>query len=173
MFHQAVVDRVVLADPGQRLGAVNQRRQRPGQQRGEGLLVDLPGGQGVIQRAVAAAELRYQRQLDQQGHRVIGAQDRVAQLEARIRPGGQAPVQPGTELPQRQVPVNRAGDLRRVRRGRQHCRRRGRGRHRQRELLPAGQRCENMVVQRSLPRPVFFAETSNKGRDRCLSSNSG
>ena len=126
--------------------------ERPGQQRGEGLLVDLPGGQGVIQRAVAAAELRYQRQLDQRGHRVIGAQDRVAQLEARIRPGGQAPVQPGTELPQRQVPVNRAGDLRRVRRGRQHCRRRGRGRHRQRELLPAGQRCENMVVQRSLPR---------------------
>jgi hypothetical protein len=122
LFQQAVVDRVVLADPGQGLGAVDELRQRSGQQRGEGLVIGLPGGQRVIQRAVTAAELRHQRQLDQRGHRVIGTQDRVAQLEQRISPRGQAPVQPGTELPQRQVPVNRACHLRRIQGSRRHGR---------------------------------------------------
>ena len=122
LLQQAVVDRVVLCDPGQRLRTVNELRQRAGQQRGEGLLIDLPGGQRVIQRAVTAAELRHQRQLDQRGHRVIGTQDRIAQIEQRIRPRGQAPVQPGTELPQRHVPVNRAGHVRGIQGGRRHGR---------------------------------------------------
>ena len=43
---------------------------------------------------------------------MISAQDRIAQLEQRISASGQAPVQPGTELPQRQVPANRVGCLR-------------------------------------------------------------
>jgi hypothetical protein len=111
----------VLSDPGAAFLPVGQPRQRAGQQDGELLLIDPPGGQRVVQRAVAAAELRHQRQLNQRGHRVIGAQDRLAQLEGRVRPGGQAPVQPGPELPQRPVPpVPRDGgrDLRRVRRPR-------------------------------------------------------
>src|SRR5439155_21194821 len=37
----------------------------------------------------------------QRRHRVIGAQDSVVQLEGRVRAGGQARVQPGTELRQR------------------------------------------------------------------------
>jgi hypothetical protein len=137
----------VSFDPGHGLLPVDELRQRAGQQRGEGLLIDLPGGQRVIQRAVTAAERRHQRQLRQRGHRVISAQDRVAQLEQRISPRGQAAVQPGAELPQRQVPVNGAGDLGRVRHG---GRQRGAGRCRKREPLPAGQPCENMVIQRLL-----------------------
>ena len=140
LFHQAVVDRVVLADPGQGLRAVDQLRQRAGQQRGEGLLIDLPGGQRVIQRAVTAAEGRHQRQLRQRGHRVVSAQDRVAQLETRIGPGGQAAVQPGAELPQRHVPGDSAGHLRRIR-GRRGI---------AAWPLPAGQSCENMMIQRPL-----------------------
>ena len=97
-------------------------RQRPGQQRGEGLLIDPACGQRVIQRAVTAAELRHQRQLDQRGYRVIGAQDRIAQIGQRICPRGQAPVQPGTELPQRHVPVNRACHLGGIQGGRRHGR---------------------------------------------------
>ncbi|HCU92300.1 MAG TPA: hypothetical protein DHU96_05990 [Actinobacteria bacterium] len=53
---------------------------------------------------------------------MIGAQDRVGQLEARIRTRGQAPIQPDPELPQRLVrlvprdggrDLGRAGRLRR------------------------------------------------------------
>ena len=121
-FQQAVVDPVVLSDPGAAFVPVDERRQRLRQQRAERLLIAPACGQRVIQRAVAAAELRHQRQPGQRGHRVIGAQDRVAQLEQRICPRGQAPVQPGAELPQRHVPVNRAGHLRRIRRGRHHGR---------------------------------------------------
>ena len=122
VFQQAVVDRVVLAGPGAAFVPVDELRQRAGQQRGERLLIDPAGGQRVVQRAVAAAELRHQRQLRQRGHRVIGAQDRVAQLEQRVSPRGQAPVQPGAELPQRHVPVDGPGDLRRIRGGRHHGR---------------------------------------------------
>jgi hypothetical protein len=49
---------------------------------------------------------------------VISAQDRIAQLEQRIRPGGQALIQPGAELPQRPVRLaarDRVRDLRRIR----------------------------------------------------------
>ena len=59
---------------------------------------------------------------------MIGAQDRVGQLEQRISAGGQAPVQPGTELPQRHIPGDGTGDLGRIRGGRHH----GRTRHDQR-----------------------------------------
>ena len=143
LVQQPAVDLVVPAHPGMAFLAVDELRQRAGQQPGERLLIDLACGQRVIQRAVPAAEGRYQRQLHQRGHRVIGAQDRVAQLEQRISAGGQAPVQPGAELPQRHVPGDGVGDLGRVRGGRD--------RRRQRELLPAGSSCENMVIQRPLP----------------------
>jgi hypothetical protein len=43
-FQQVVVDLVVLAHPGAAFLAVDELRQRSGQQRGEGLLIDLPGG---------------------------------------------------------------------------------------------------------------------------------
>jgi len=74
---------------------------------------------------------------------VIGAQDRIGELEERVRARGQAPVQAFPELPQRQVAGYRAGYLARIRGGRRH----------QREALPSGQRCENMVIQRLLPLP--------------------
>jgi hypothetical protein len=72
---------------------------------------------------------------------VIVAQDRIDQLEGGIRAGGQALIQPGAELSQRQVASDRTGRLARI----------GAGRRQQREPLPAGQRCENMVIQRLLP----------------------
>jgi hypothetical protein len=93
LVHQPVVDHVVLRDPRAGLRAVGERRQRRRQQGEEPLVVDLPGGQRVIQRAVAAGELRLQAQLHQRRHRVIRAQDRVDQLKLGIRAGGQAPVQ--------------------------------------------------------------------------------
>jgi len=71
----------VPAHPGAAFAAVDELRQRAREQRGKGLLIDVPRGQRVIQRAVPAAELRHQRQLDQRGHRVISAQDRIGQLE--------------------------------------------------------------------------------------------
>ncbi len=92
LVQQPVVDLVVSRDPGAGMVVIDELRQRVREQLGEGLLIDLPGGQRVIQRAVAAAEFGDQRQLHQRGHRVIGAQDRVAQLEQRISAGGQAPV---------------------------------------------------------------------------------
>ena len=107
----------MLGDPGAGRAVLDRLRRRPGQQRGERFLIDLARGQRVIQRAVPAAKGRHQRQLDQRRHRVIGAQDRIGQLEQRIRAGGQAPVQPGTELPQRHVPGNSGGDLGRIRGG--------------------------------------------------------
>jgi len=72
---------------------------------------------------------------------VISAQDRTGELEQRVRAPGQAPVQAFPELPQRQVAGYRVGYLTRIRGGRRH----------QREPLPAGQCCENMVIQRLLP----------------------
>jgi hypothetical protein len=49
--------------------------------------------QRVIHRAVPAAVLAHQRQLDQRTDRPVGAQHRVGQLEQRIRPRGQCPVE--------------------------------------------------------------------------------
>ncbi len=119
VFQQPVVDPVMLADPGAAFLPVHEPRQCLRQQGGELLLIDLTVCQRGVQRAVAAAELRHQRQLHQRRHRMISAQDRVAQLEARVRPGSQALIQPGTELPQplvRPVPRDRVRDLRRIRR---------------------------------------------------------
>jgi hypothetical protein len=105
----------VLADPRASLLAVGQRRQRARQQLRERLLVDPALGHRVIQGAVPPGELRPQRQPHQRGDRVIGAQDRISQLGQRVGTGGEAPVQPGPELPQRQEPGDRVRDLRRVR----------------------------------------------------------
>ena len=117
-FQQPVIDHVVLRGPRLPVVSVDELRQRPGQQPGQGFPADLAGGQRVIQRAVPASELRLPRQLDQRGHRVIGAQDRIRQLEQRIGPGGKARIQPGAELTQRQEPRDRLCRLRRVRRPR-------------------------------------------------------
>jgi hypothetical protein len=62
-LEQPVVDLVVLSYPRSALVPVRQRWQGGSQQDGERLLVDLPGRQRVIQRAVPAAEGRHQRQL--------------------------------------------------------------------------------------------------------------
>ena len=48
LLQQAVVDPVVSRDPGTALFPVHELRQRPCEQPGEGLLIDLPGGQRVI-----------------------------------------------------------------------------------------------------------------------------
>jgi hypothetical protein len=85
-----VVDLVVPGDPDTGGAVIDELRQRTRQQLGEGLFIDLPCSQRVIQRAMAAAELRDQRQLHQRGHRVISAQNRIDELELRVRPRGQA-----------------------------------------------------------------------------------
>ena len=90
LLQQAVVDHVVLRDPRAGLRPVDRLRQFRCQQGEEPLVVDSPGGQRVVQGAVAAGELRLQAQLHQRRHRVIGAQDRVGQLEQGIRPRVQA-----------------------------------------------------------------------------------
>ena len=141
LLQQPAIDDIMLRDPREGLRAIHQRRQHLREQGEQPLVIDPPGGQGIVERAVAAAELRLQAQLDQRGHRMIGAQDRIDQLEGGIRAGGQALIQPGAELPQRQVAGDRAGHLAGM----------GGGRRQQREPLPAGQRCENMVTQRLLP----------------------
>jgi hypothetical protein len=48
----------VLRDPGPGLRAVHERRQRLREQGEQLLVIDPPGGQGVVERAVPAAELR-------------------------------------------------------------------------------------------------------------------
>jgi len=85
-----VVDHVVLRDPRAGLRPVDGLRQFRCQQGEEPLVVDSPGGQRVVQRAVAAGELRLQAQLHQRRHGVIGAQDRVGQLEQGVGPRVQA-----------------------------------------------------------------------------------
>jgi len=85
-----VVDHVVLRDPRAGRPPVDGPRQFRCQQGEEPLVVDPPGGQRVVQGAVAAGELRLQAQLHQRRHGVIGAQDRVGQLEQRVRPRVQA-----------------------------------------------------------------------------------
>ena len=140
LFQQPVIDHVVFCDPLPGRWAVHGLRQFRGQQEEQLLVINPPGRQRVIQRAVTAGELRFQAQLHQRRHRMIGAQNRVSKLEQRVCPPGQAGIQPGAEFPQRQEPVNGSGELG----GLGGCRRQ------QRELTPAGQRRENMVVQRLL-----------------------
>jgi hypothetical protein len=98
-----VVDDVVLRDPGAGLVPVHQWRQHRGEQGEQPLVIDPPGRQGIVERAVAAAELRLQAQLHQRPHRVIRAQDGVRQVEQRVRPRRQAPVQPQPEPLQRRA----------------------------------------------------------------------
>ena len=118
LLQQPVIDHVALRDPGARLRPVHGLRQFRRQQGKELLVIDPPGGQRVIQGAVAAGELRLQAQLHQRRHRVIRAQDGVGKLEQSVCPRVQAlvqrlpePAQPG------QCPVarNGAGKDRRVR----------------------------------------------------------
>ena len=87
---QAVVNHVVLRDPRAGLRPVDSLRQLRCQQGEEPLVVDSPGGQRVVQRAMAAGELRLLAQLHQRRHGVIGAQDCVGQLEQGVRPRVQA-----------------------------------------------------------------------------------
>ena len=115
---QAVVDHVVLRDPRDCLRPVDERGQFRRQQGEQLLVVDAPFGEGVVQGAVAAGELRLRAQLHQRGHRVVGAQDRVGQLEQGVRPRVQALVQLLPELPQplqRPAPRHRAREDRRIR----------------------------------------------------------
>ena len=86
LLQQAPVDHVVLRDPP----AVPRGRPRPAAAPPPAGRTasrpDPPGGQRVVQGAVAPGELRLQAQLHQRRHRVIGAQHRVGQLEQRVRP---------------------------------------------------------------------------------------
>jgi hypothetical protein len=108
----------VLRDPRAGPRAVDGLRQFRCQQGEEVLAVDSPGGKRVIQRAVAAGELRLQAQLHQRRHRVIRAQDRAGELEQRVRPRVPALIQrlpePAQPL-QDQVARGRVRDDRRVR----------------------------------------------------------
>jgi hypothetical protein len=76
----------VLRDPRAGLGPVDGLRQFRYQQGEQLLVADPPGGQRVVQRAVAPGELRLQAHLHQRCHRVIGAQHRVGKLEQGVRP---------------------------------------------------------------------------------------
>jgi hypothetical protein len=118
LLQQAAVDHVVLRDPRPGLRPVHGLRQLRRQQGEQLLVVDPPGGQRVIQGAVAAGELRLQAQPHQRRHRVIGAQHRVGQLEQRVRPRVQALIQRLPERPQpfqRPVARNSAGEDRPIR----------------------------------------------------------
>ena len=109
LLQQPVIDDVVFRDPRECLRPVHGLRQFRRQQGEEPLVIDPPGRQRVIQRAVAAGELRFQAQPHQRRHRVIRAQDSVGELGQRVSPQRQATVQPGPESPQ---PLQRppAGD---------------------------------------------------------------
>jgi len=125
LLQQAVVDHVVLRDPRAGPGPADGLRQFRCQQGEEPLVVDSPGGQRVVQCAVAAGELRLQAQLHQRRHGVIGAQDRVGQLEQGVRPRVQAFIQrlPEPAQPfQRPVARDRVREHRRIRRARGHAR---------------------------------------------------
>ena len=100
---QPAVDDVMPRDPGTALRPVHQRRQHLREQGEQPLVIDPPGRQRIVERAVPAPELRFQGQLHQRPHRAVRAQDRVRQLEQRVRPRRQAPEKPLPELPQRPV----------------------------------------------------------------------
>jgi hypothetical protein len=50
----------MLRDPREGLRAVDERRQHLREQGEQPLVIDPPGGQGIVERAVAATELRLQ-----------------------------------------------------------------------------------------------------------------
>jgi len=107
------------SDPRAGLRPVHGLRQLRRQQAEQLLVVDPAGGKRVVEGAVATGELRFQAQLHQRRHGVIGAQDRVGQLEQGVRPPVQALIQrlpePAQTL-QRPVARHRVRDDRRVRR---------------------------------------------------------
>jgi hypothetical protein len=71
-------------------GAVQRQPSQPHPQPSD---IDTPGVDRVVQGAVPAAVLGGKRQPGQAGHRPVSAQHRVDQLEQRIRPSIQAPVE--------------------------------------------------------------------------------
>ena len=88
VWPQPVADVGGQPDPAVIPARQRQRGQRPAQPRD----ADLAGVDRVIDRAVAAAALRLQRQLRQHVHPARPAQHRVRQLEQRIPAPAQAPV---------------------------------------------------------------------------------
>jgi ATP-dependent Clp protease protease subunit len=63
-----------------------------------GAAVAIPAmAERVIHRAVPAPVFGHQRQIDQRPHRPVGAPHRIGQLEQRLSPRGQAPVEPDPE----------------------------------------------------------------------------
>ncbi len=69
------------------------RQRHPGQCPAQPRDLHLPAVQRVVQGAMAALMPWLQRQFRQHMHPVLLAQRRVAQLQQRVRPGGEAPVQ--------------------------------------------------------------------------------
>jgi hypothetical protein len=90
---QPVADIGRQPDPPVRPRRQRQRSQRPAQPRD----IDPAGIDRVIGRPVPAAVLRLQRQRRQHPHRPVRAQHRIGQLEQRIGPRRQAPVQVAAE----------------------------------------------------------------------------
>ena len=75
--------------------------------------LDRPVVEPVVEGAVPAAMLRSQRQIHQRAYRPVGAQQRLGQLELRVRPRTQArvelvsePTQPGDRLDSGMVVVH-------------------------------------------------------------------
>jgi hypothetical protein len=81
----------------------HQRLARPGrgqlgdQQPPQPAAADPALGQGIVDRAVSAAELRLHRQLHRRSHRSLRAQHPVGQLEQRIPAPGEAGMQTSAE----------------------------------------------------------------------------
>jgi hypothetical protein len=61
------------------------------------LHVDAPGAQGAVQRPVTTSVLGGQRELHQGLYRPIHTQQRIGQLEQRVRAGGQRVIELQTE----------------------------------------------------------------------------
>ena len=80
-------------DPEHQRITLSRRRHRCHLQPPQPPGIYLAPCQGVIHRSVPAAELRLQRQLRRRAHRPLRAQHRVAQLEQRVRPRGEALMQ--------------------------------------------------------------------------------
>jgi hemin uptake protein HemP len=100
----------VRAQPGRGIDgehgppAEHPRQRQTGQHPAQPLDVDPADVDRVVERAVSAAVLRGQAQPDQRGHRPVGTQQRIGQLEQLIGPPAQAAVQLPAEAPQ---PIDR------------------------------------------------------------------
>ena len=69
------------------------RRNHPSQHSAQPCTLDPPGRQRVVHHAVPPAKLRLQRELHRREHGSRRAQQRVRQLEQRIRPAPKTPIQ--------------------------------------------------------------------------------